>query len=353
MMLLDLPDVLRRTDLDVVLEPGWTTRGHGVMRSVDTIVTHHTAGPRTGDHPSLGVIRDGRPGLKGPLSQLFLSRSGRVHVVAAGLCYHAGAVRDVAYSNARAIGIEAEAAGVDNVPTDWPSVQMNAYAQLCAALCLGYHLDPSDVLGHKEVCYPAGRKVDPNFGMGPFRDRVAAELDRLTGATRGGTRPVVPAPRPSVDGRPVLQRGNTRPSENVRALQRRLAVLGWNPGPDDGLFGPRVEAAVIGVQAAAGLVTDGVVGPRTWKALDGGARPRIVLSRVVGKGDRGDVVRAVQRELVRVGAKLPRFGVDGKAGDEFAAAVRWVQAREDIDPRDGLVGVDTVPALGGVWAGPR
>jgi peptidoglycan hydrolase-like protein with peptidoglycan-binding domain len=151
----------------------------------------------------------------------------------------------------------------------------------------------------------------------------------------------------------VLQRGNTRPSENVRVLQRRLAVLGWNPGDDDGVFGPRVAAAVLGVQAAAGLVTDGVVGPRTWKALDGGVRPRIRLSRVVGRPDRGDVVRAVQRELVRVGAKLPRFGVDGVAGAEFEAAVRWVQAREDLEPRDGLVGVDTVPALGGVWTGPR
>lgn len=353
MYLTDLPDVLVRSGLDVVLEPGWSTRGHGPMRSVDTIVAHHTAGPPTGDHPSLGVVRDGRPGLKGPLSQLFLTRSGRVHVVAAGLCWHAGAVRDVAYSNGRAIGIEAEAAGVDNVPGDWPAVQMNAYARLCAALCFGYHLDPRDVLAHKEVCFPAGRKSDPNFGMGPFRDRVAAELDRLTGATRGGTRPVVPAPRPSVDGRPVLQRGNTRASENVRVLQRRLAVLGWHPGDDDGIFGPRVEEAVLGVQAAAGLVTDGVVGPRTWRALDGGVRPRIRLSRVVGRPDKGDVVRAVQRELLRVGARLPEFGADGVAGDEFTAAVFWLQRREDIEPRDGYVGVATVPALGGVWTGPR
>lgn len=352
MYLLDLPDVLRRAPaLRIIEEPGWRTRGHGPMRSVDGVVAHHTAGPVTGDAPSLRVVRDGRPGLSGPLAQLFLARSGVVHVVAAGLAYHAGQVTAVTYANGRRIGIEAEATGRDNVPTDWPPAQMTAYAQLCAALCLGYHFDPDDVLGHKEVAYPLGRKIDPNFGMSAFRTRVDAELDRLTGVSRDTPR--VPAPRPPVDGRPVLQRGNTRASDNVRVLQRRLALLGWNPGADDGVFGPRVEAAVIGLQAAAGLVTDGVVGPRTWKALDGGQKPQIRLSRAVGRPDKGDVVRAVQRELLRVGARLPEFGADGVAGDEFVAAVRWLQAREDIDPRDGFVGVATVPALGGVWTGPR
>lgn len=351
MYLLDLPDVLRRAPaLRVIEEPGWRTRGHGPMRSVDGVVAHHTAGPVTGDAPSLRVVRDGRPGLSGPLAQLFLARSGAVHVVAAGLAYHAGQVTAVTYANGRRIGIEAEATGRDNVPTDWPPAQMTAYAQLCAALCLGYHFDPGDVLGHKEVAYPLGRKIDPNFGMSAFRTRVDAELDRLTGVSRDTPR--VPAPRPPVDGRPVLQRGNTRASDNVRVLQRRLALLGWNPGGDDGVFGPRVEAAVRGLQVAAGLVDDGVVGPRTWKALDGGQKPRIRLARAVGRGDRGDVVEAVQRALLRVGARLPEFGADGRAGDEFVDAVRWLQAREGLT-RDGVVAVATVPALGGVWTGPR
>jgi len=353
MYLLDLPAVLRRVPaLPIVEEPGWKVRGHGGMRSVDTIACHHTAGPKTGDHPSLPVVRDGRPGLDGPLAHLFIARSGVIHIIAAGLCYHAGQVKQVEYANARAIGLEAEAAGVPGVVTDWPDVQVRAYAQVCAALCIGYHLDPADVLAHKEICYPTGRKSDPNFDMGTFRMRVARELDILTDSSRGGGRPIVPAPRPRIDGRPVLQRGNHRPSDSVRILQTRLATLGWNPGPADGVFGPRVADAVHGLQVAAGLVADGIVGPRTWKALDGGQRPRITLSRVVGPPDRGDVVRAVQRELIRVGAKLPRWGADGVAGEEFTMAVLWVQARAGVH-RDGLVGAGTVPALGGVWAGPR
>jgi hypothetical protein len=53
----------------------------------------------------------------------------------------------------------------------------------------------------------------------------------------------------------------------VRALQARLRALGFDPGPLDGLFGPRTQAAVRAFQRARGLEVDGVVGPRTWTAL--------------------------------------------------------------------------------------
>lgn len=173
-MLLDLADACRASGLTVVEEVGWRTRGHGGMSGVRSIVAHHTAGPPTGDAPSLGVVRDGRAGLPGPLAQLFLTRSGRVHVVAAGLAYHAGVVFDpTTQSNAYAIGIEAEATGVD----PWPAGQYAAYARLCAALVAHYRLPVSRVLGHKEVASPAGRKIDPNFPMDAFRVAVADALE--------------------------------------------------------------------------------------------------------------------------------------------------------------------------------
>ena len=53
----------------------------------------------------------------------------------------------------------------------------------------------------------------------------------------------------------------------VREIQRRLRSAGLNPGPVDGVFGPQTQAAVLGLQAARGLVQDGEVGPRTAKAL--------------------------------------------------------------------------------------
>lgn len=169
MMLTDLADACRKSGLRVVEVNGWRTRGHGQMSGVRSIICHHTAGPRNGNSPSLGVVINGHASLRGPLSQLFLARDGTVHVVAAGLSYHAGVVFDTAVqSNPWAIGIEAEATGVD----PWPADQYAAYVRLCKSLAEHYRVPVARVLGHKEIAKPRGRKIDPNFDMDAFRDAV-------------------------------------------------------------------------------------------------------------------------------------------------------------------------------------
>jgi hypothetical protein len=55
-MLTDLADILKKAGLKVVEVAGWKTRGHSVMSSVKGIICHHTAGPVTGDYPSLNVV---------------------------------------------------------------------------------------------------------------------------------------------------------------------------------------------------------------------------------------------------------------------------------------------------------
>lgn len=73
---------------------------------------------------------------------------------------------------------------------------------------------------------------------------------------------------------PVLKRGST--GSAVGGLQNGLRKLGTpgsptDPGPADGDFGPRTEAAVKAYQVQHALATDGVVGPRTWWAPAGAA----------------------------------------------------------------------------------
>ncbi len=60
---------------------------------------------------------------------------------------------------------------------------------------------------------------------------------------------------------------------DVLAVQRRLAALGYEPGPLDGVYGPATAAAVTAFQRAAGIAVDGIVGLETRKALAAARAP--------------------------------------------------------------------------------
>lgn len=172
MHLTQLAKVAKRTGRPVVEVPGWKTRGHGDMGDVRTITCHHTAGPRAGNAPSLNVVINGRPGLAGPLAHYVLGRDGTIYVAAAGLCWHAGVSRSANFTNAHAVGIEAEATGVD----PWPAAQVAAYAALVGELAKEFRISVGHALGHKETCAPVGRKTDPNLSMPALRQAGAAYL---------------------------------------------------------------------------------------------------------------------------------------------------------------------------------
>lgn len=83
-------------------------------------------------------------------------------------------------------------------------------------------------------------------------------------APQAAPAPAAPAPRTEGKG-PVLMQGHA--GEPVKKLQERLKELGFDPGPADGIFGPKTLAAVKAFQQAKGLEVDGVVGKQTWGAL--------------------------------------------------------------------------------------
>jgi peptidoglycan hydrolase-like protein with peptidoglycan-binding domain len=252
-----LADVLLAAGLKVAEQPGWKNRGRGDVGPIKGVICHHTAGPKTGNMPSLGTVINGRPDLAGPLSQLCLGRDGTYYVVAAGRCNHAGVGNWQGFTNGNAnfIGIEAENTGFKTGPKadfPWPDVQMDAYRRGVAAILKKIRANAIMAAGHKEYALPLGRKNDPTFDMNEFRSQVAAIM--------AGT-----APNPSIipvvdsENRPTLRRGDT--GDLVKTVQTKVGVAA------SGTFDGVTEAAVREFQRLHNLVPDGIVGPRTWASL--------------------------------------------------------------------------------------
>lgn len=74
-----------------------------------------------------------------------------------------------------------------------------------------------------------------------------------------------PAPAPIQAPETTLTPGSS--GGQVKRLQRALAQLGYSPGRVDGSYGPATENALKRFQQANGLQPDGVLGPKTLKAL--------------------------------------------------------------------------------------
>mgnify|MGYP004459084731 FL=1 len=66
-------------------------------------------------------------------------------------------------------------------------------------------------------------------------------------------------------GNRTLKNGSR--GDDVKELQRLLTDAGFPCGAADGIFGKVTKKAVIEYQNSKGLVADGIVGEKTWKAL--------------------------------------------------------------------------------------
>ena len=106
-----------------------------------------------------------------------------------------------------------------------------------------------------------------------------------------------PRPTPTVKPRTNLVRGDSGPE--VHRLQARLSALGYWLGTPDGSFGPLTQQAVYALQKAAGIRRDGVVGPKTERALASGIRPASTLG-----GDGVEILLGRQLLLVVRGGEV-------------------------------------------------
>jgi hypothetical protein len=197
--MIDFPKILRDAGLPVHEVGGWRGRGrpasgnpgdpaYPAATKFAGIGLHHTAG-----HNDLDVVLRGRPGIPGPLANLYVSRDGRVHVVAAGRANHFGpgarevyqrtlrnqaplgdaarlGLRDSIVGNGVYVGIEVENYGTAADP--YPRVQIQHLERACAAICERQHWSANRCVQHREW---TRRKVDMSY-RGPLRQAVAALL---------------------------------------------------------------------------------------------------------------------------------------------------------------------------------
>jgi N-acetylmuramoyl-L-alanine amidase len=125
-------------------------------------------------------------------------------------------------------------------------------------LALGFHIEARDLESHgfgestegtvRAFQQERGLLVDGLVGQDTWEELVEA------GYALGDR--VLYLRSPSVRG------------DDVRALQRRLNLLGFDPGREDGIFGDQTGRAVHDFQLNVGLRPDGIVGSTTLDALD-------------------------------------------------------------------------------------
>lgn len=179
--------------------PGWQDSGHGDFGNIWGVMVHHT-GNANADAMS---IRNGRPDLDGPLSNLHIAQDGTVTIVAVGVCWHAGMGSYPGIptngGNQVLIGIECawprdtSITPATQTRERWPDPEIIAMRDTVAAILTKLGYNSSRVIGHKEWAGAAQGKWDPgNLDMGWFRSEVAK-------AMRGDFKPQPAPPKPTTN----------------------------------------------------------------------------------------------------------------------------------------------------------
>jgi peptidoglycan hydrolase-like protein with peptidoglycan-binding domain len=113
-----------------------------------------------------------------------------------------------------------------------------------------------------ETCF-VDSKADEELYLDNFENICQTIAETLAGRAIDEELPPteeLPPPTEPTTDRPVIAKGDDGPA--VVSVQTSLGLKA------DGDFGSITDGAVRGFQAAAGLAADGVVGPKTWSALD-------------------------------------------------------------------------------------
>ena len=178
--------------------------------------------------------------------------------------YHFFIRKDGTLENGRPLSITPAAQGGHNMGSiaiclhgldknKFTNSQFKTLKEICIAINNAYS-GAVTFHGHREVA----AKACPVFDYKKVLALDAYGRLGLTGAT------AKPVDKTNTDSRdpdiyPTIRRGAKGAA--VALLQKFLLIK------DDGIFGPRTEAAVKDFQAEKGLTRDGIVGPKTWAML--------------------------------------------------------------------------------------
>lgn len=127
----------------------------------------------------------------------------------------------------------------------------------------------------------------------------------------------------------VIKKGSK--GEAVKKLQTLLKNKGYNIAVD-GIFGNVTDTLVRQFQKSNKLTVDGIVGNKTWQALE-----KTETKPILRKGSKGDWVKKVQTKL--------KITADGNFGMQTETAVKNFQKVNKLTI-DGIVGTATYKALG-------
>ncbi len=159
-----------------------------------------------------------------------------------------------------------------------------------------------------------------------FQERRGVAADGVVGPDTWGQ--LVEAGR-VVGDRILYYRRPVMRGDDVETLQHTLNLLGFDPGKEDGIFGPDTQRGVIEFQESRRLAEDGIAGPVVLAELGR-------VGRAIGEAGRHTVAeRLWLREHPRSIAGLrvcvdPACRVKQEAQEAWAAAVGAVAALTDF-----------------------
>lgn len=205
-VILRAAQLARQAGLTVTFEPGWETRGNGYIARWVGVIVHHTAASSSPNRPfpSRTVLRDGRPGLSGPLCNSAGPADGSIHVMAAQAANHAGAsggramgpLPTTSLFNPLVFGHEIDySGGVAMLAGQYRAAVVWSFAVLVALREAGQigSADPERIRAHYETSVTG--KIDISYSITPVRhyDMRQFRADAARSMSEGATVSALPA----------------------------------------------------------------------------------------------------------------------------------------------------------------